>query len=273
MATWTDLVGARELLLNLTQRELRTKYKRSVLGWAWSMINPIMLAIMFTVFFTVILGQQASPGNPSGLRNYPLFLLCALLPWNFLSNSITGSIGALVGNANLVKKVYFPREVLVVSTVLSWGVSFLIELGVLVAALLIFGNMVFPWLPVVAVLIALQTLFATGLGMVFAALNVYFRDVQHFVGILMQLWFYASPIIYPMDFVQAHDRTILGVDLVTVYKLNPMVGFVDGYRSALYDLAWPSPTSLAYVAVVSVAVFLAGRALFGRLEPRLAEEL
>jgi ABC-2 type transport system permease protein len=277
MTTVAEYAAARELLGNLTQRELRGKYKRSALGWAWSLINPLALAVIFTFVFGVVFkGRLEATGNSnlSGITAYPLFLLCGLLPWAFLSNSITGSIGALVANSNLVKKVYFPREILIGANVLSWVVSLLIELAVLGVALLAFGNVWLQYLPLLLVVIALQTVFATGIGLLLAALNVYFRDVQHFVGIFLQLWFYATPVIYPITLLgNIAERDVFGVSLLTLYKLNPMTAFVEMYHQMLFYLQWPDWELFLYAAVISFATLAFGLLVFKRLEPRFAEEL
>ena len=277
MTTLAEYAATRELLGNLTQRELRGKYKRSALGWAWSLINPLALAVMFTFVFGVVFkGRLEAVGNSdlSGITAYPLFLLCGLLPWAFLSNGITGSIGALVSNANLVKKVYFPREVLIGANVLSWVVSLLIELCVLGAVLLLFGNIWLQYLPLLLLVIVLQTVFVTGIGMLLAVLNVYFRDVQHFVGIFLQLWFYATPVIYPITLLgNIAERDVFGVSLLTLYKLNPMTAFVEMYHQMLFYLQWPDWELLVYAAVVSFAMLAFGLLVFKKLEPRLAEEL
>ena len=277
MTTLAEYAASRELLGNLTQRELRGKYKRSALGWAWSLINPLALAAIFTFVFGVVFQSRLEPvGNSdlAGIEAYPLFLLCGLLPWAFLSNGITGSIGALVANANLVKKVYFPREILIGANVLSWVVSLLIELMVLGVALLVFGNVWLEYLPVLALVIALQTVFVTGIGLLLAILNVYFRDVQHFVGIGLQLWFYATPVIYPITLLGKYaDREVLGVSLLTLYKLNPMTAFVEMYHQMLFYLQFPSWQLFVYAALVSFATLAFGLFVFKKLEPRLAEEL
>ncbi len=275
MTTLTELSASRELLANLVSRELRGKYKRSTLGWAWSLINPLALAGMFTIVFSVILGADAPKGDPSGLKFFPLHLLCALLPWTFLSNGMTGSIASLTSNANLVKKVYFPREVLVGSSVLSFLVTLVIELSVLSVWLLFAGNNVLPYLPVVVLLMLLQTAFVVGVGLTLSVLNVYFRDIQHFLTIFLQLWFYASPVIYPLKLVEdkAAGRDLLGVSVMTLYKANPMVGFINSYRALLYDLRLPAATDLAWITVVSVGALLVGWRVFRKFEPRLAEEL
>jgi ABC-2 type transport system permease protein len=212
------------------------------------------------------------PVGHNGLKNFAFFLLCGLLPWNFLSNGMTGSMGALVGNANLIKKVYFPREILVAASVVSWDVSLVIEMSVLAVAFLFVGNFVLPWLPLVVLMIVLLTAFVLGVSLALSVLNVYFRDVQHFVAILLQLWFYATPIVYPLSVVPA-KREILGVSLRTIYELNPMVRFVEVFRDLLYDLRFPPVGDVIYLVVVSSVTLAAGMAIFWRLEPRLAEEL
>src|ERR1700758_2564870 len=125
MASVPELASSRELMTNLTLRELRGKYKRSVLGWSWSLLNPLATMAIFTVVFAYFLKVKVPPGNPSGLSVFALFLLCGLLPFNFLANGMSGSMSALIGNANLIKKVYFPREILVAANVASWAVSLL----------------------------------------------------------------------------------------------------------------------------------------------------
>lgn len=277
MTTLAEYAASRELLNNLTQRELRGKYKRSALGWAWSLINPLALAVIFTFVFGVVFQgrlEEVGNSNISGIEAYPLFLLAGLLPWAFLSNGITGSIGSLVSNANLVKKVYFPREILVVSNVFSSVVSLLIELLVLGAVLMIFGNVWLLYLPLILVVVALQTIFVIGIGLLLSILNVYFRDVQHFVGIFLQIWFYATPVIYPITQVaKLADYEVLGVNLLTLYKLNPMTAFVEMYHAMFFYLQWPDWKQFVYATFVSFAMLGFGLFVFKKLEPRLAEEL
>jgi len=156
MTKLSELSGSRDLMVNLTLRELRGKYKRSVLGWAWSLLNPLATMAIFTAVFSVILKISPPTGDPSGLKNFALWLLCGLLPFNYLSNCMMGGMGTLVVNANLIKKTYFPREILVFANVASWLVAFLIELLVLSVALLIVGNFVLPWLPIVILLVVIE---------------------------------------------------------------------------------------------------------------------
>jgi ABC-2 type transport system permease protein len=275
-----ELSESRELLANLTSRELRGKYKRSVLGWSWSLINPLVTMGIFYVVFGVILGAgKGVEGHPSGLANFALYLAIGLLPWGFLANGMTGSIGSLIANANLVKKVYFRREILVFSAVGAFLVTFLIEMLVLCVVLLVVGNNILPWLPVVIAVIAVQTLFVTGMGLTVSVLNVYFRDTQHFLSIFLQLWFYATPIVYPLALVRdkiAGHPLFIGswhVPMQGIYEANPMVRFVKIYHALLYDLRAPAWGDVAYVVTVAVVVLLIGYRIFLRFEPRLAEEL
>jgi len=271
VSSLTELTESRELFVNLTLRELRGKYKRSVLGWTWSLLNPLATMVIFTVVFRFFLKVDVAPGDPSGLNVFAIFLLCGLLPWNFLANGMSGSMGALIANSNLIKKVFFPREILVVSNIASWIVSFLLELGVLAVVLLVAGSFVLPWLLPTVGLVLIQTMFVVGLGLLLSVLNVYFRDVQHFIGILLQIWFYATPIVYPITYVRdaLKDRP----ELFTLYKLNPMVRFVEAYRDCLYDLRVPPLLDMAYLFGVSAATLALGVFVFSKLEPKLAEEL
>jgi lipopolysaccharide transport system permease protein len=274
MTALATYAHVRDLAVNLTLRELKGKYKRSVLGWSWSLLNPLVTALIFTMVFKVFFQAQTPPGQPSGLSNFPLWLLCGLLPWNYLANSLNGATESLVANGNLIKKVYFPRQVLVLANAASWMVPLLIEMGVLAALLLAFGNFVLPWLPMVLVLILLQSGLVVGVGLVLGAANVYFRDVKHLIGILLQASFYATPIVYPLSKVPERAE-LLGLDVAvrSLYRLNPMVPMVEAYRDVLYDLRFPPVGDLAYVAAWGAACLAVGLLVFSRLEPRLAEEL
>jgi ABC-2 type transport system permease protein len=266
----SDLFASRELLWNLTLRELRGKYKRSALGWTWSLVNPLVTMVIFTVVFGTFLSARGpyTVGH-DGLNVFALWLMCGLLPWTYLSNTLNGSAVALVGNGNLIKKVYFPREALVGAVAGANLVNLLIEFGVLVLALAVFGNDTLPWLPLVVLVTALLLVFVTGIALALSVLNVYFRDVQHFLAIGLQLWFYASPIVYPQQLVQAH----LSPGWYAVYRANPFARFAEAYRDLLYDLRWPSPTTWAFLVCYSAAAVSLGWWIFGRLQGRLAEEL
>jgi ABC-2 type transport system permease protein len=274
MSQVREYVERRELLTNLVLRELRSRYKRSTLGWTWSLLNPLSSVLIYWAVFGVFLKVVPPVGHPSGQQNFVLFLICALIPWNYFSNGVTQSIDALVVNAGLIRKVYFPRELLVASTVGGLLVTFLIELGVVLVILLIAGNMVLPWIPVVLVLVVAQTLIVLGVGLLLSAANVYFRDVRHFVALIMPVLFYSTPIVYPITTVpkvwHVAGRT---VPLRTIYGYNPLVRLVMAYRDALYSLRMPSWTTLGYLALWAVGLVLVGQYVFNRLDHRLAEEV
>jgi ABC-type polysaccharide/polyol phosphate export permease len=263
-----DLRSSRDLLVNLTQREIKGKYKRTVLGQAWSLLNPVAVMAMYAVVFSFVLRARPEAGDPSGLNVFALWLACALLPWMFFNNVVVSGMGAIIGNANLIQKVYFPRETLVLSASLSWLFTFSIEMTVLILATLLFGGQPLLFVPATVVLMAFLAAFATGIALLLAIANVYFRDTQHFISILMQLWFYATPIVYPVTLVtEAHPT------LATFYRLNPMERFSEAFRNTIYDGRLPSVGTTAYLVVFSLVTLAVGYAVFRRYEGRLAEEL
>lgn len=263
-----------ELLVNLTLRELRGKFKRTALGWGWSVLNPVLNLIVYATVFGAFLRLEPPVGDPSGLDSYPFFLVCGLLPWTFLSTSISGASASYSSNESLVKKVYFPRSVLPAAAVLATLVTFLVEMGVLSAALVLAGNMVLTWLPVVVLVIALQAGFALGIGLVVAALNARFRDVSHLLTIGLNVWMYATPILYPVAFVPDTVSVLgVGVPAADIIRFNPMYHFVDAYRNLLYDLQAPSLTHWAVMAGSAVVAIGLGVVVHRRYEPILAEVL
>ena len=267
-----DVTSSRELLWNLTLRELRGKYKRSALGWAWSLLNPLSTMAIYTFVFGVILGGVPPVSMPNGRKVFALYLLCGLLPWNFLAQTTIVAMGSLVANGGLVKKVWFPREVLVFATSASMLFSFLIEAGLLIVALLAFGTMALPWIPVVLVLTLLLAGFATGLALMLAAGNVYFRDLSYLWSIFVQLWFFATPIVYPITLV-AKRLTGRWHWLLSAYRANPMAVFVEAYRRCLYESRWPSGLQMGSLLLMSAVSLAAGLWVFARLSPRFAEEI
>jgi lipopolysaccharide transport system permease protein len=271
MSSATELFARRELLWNLTLRELRGRYKRSLLGWGWSLLNPIAFMLIYTFAFSIVLRAEPAPGDPSGLESYAFFLLCGLVPWTFFSVAVTTSMGAIVQNSALVGKVAFPREHLVLSTVMAGLFTLAIELSVLSAALLFVDNMVLPWLPVVVVVSVLVGLMATGFGLALAAANVYFRDMTYLWGIVMQGWFFLTPIVYPPSTV---ERELADYPtLVRIYNDMPMAVVVRMYRNLLYDLRMPRLIDFGLLSAFALTALLLGWWIFDRFEGRFAEEL
>lgn len=277
MSLVSDLTSSRELLANLTRREVKGKYKRTVLGQLWSLVNPLAQMVIFTAVFSFILRMQPAAGDPSGLDVFALWLLCALLPWAFFTNVVNGGMGSIVGNENLIKKVAFPRVTLPVSNALSVGFTWSLEMLVLLVALVIAGSNAWAWVPVVLVAMVVLLAFALGVSLMLSIANVYFRDTQHFVGILLQAWFYATPIVYPVSLVAEQSAKIGplfgSVTLLDLYRLNPMERFSEVFRNLLYDNRWPSlESSLMCLgwAVLSLGV---GAYVFRRHQTKLAEAL
>ena len=260
-----EAISSRELLWNLTLRELRGKYRRSALGWGWSLLNPLATTLIYTFVFSVVFKAKPPAGDPSGLRAYALFLLAGLLPWNFFMISTTTSMANVVANGALVKKVWFPREVLVVSSVLAGAVSFLIELALLGVILMIFGNMVLPWIPIVLVLVLFLTLVTIGFSLALSACNVYFRDLTYLWGIIGQLWFFITPIIYAASILPARVQWLP--------RINPMYAFVSAFRNSFYDLRFPTLLTWGKLGLTVVVTLAFGSWVFSKLSPRFAEEL
>ena len=265
-----DVRDSRDLTVNLTLRELRGRYKRSVLGWAWSLVNPLATMSVFTVVFSTFLEITPEPGEPSGLHVFALFLLCGLLPWNFLSSSMIGGMGALVGNAGLISKVWFPRSALVVATVSAAGFSLLIEIGVLLIALLIAGNMILPWLPVLLLILIMQTVFV--LGVALAALGLQRVLPRHPAPHRDPAAALVLRLADRLPGVGRQSRTS-PTTVFRLYELNPMFNFIEAYRDILYDLRMPPASRFAAMAISAIASMVVGALVFRRLEPRMAEEL
>jgi ABC-type polysaccharide/polyol phosphate export permease len=252
-----EIWEARELLENLVARDLKVRYKNSLLGFAWSMLTPLATMLIFTFIFTQVFRV--------GPRDFPIFFLAGFLPWTYFSNSVQGSVGAIVGNGPLIRKVYFPREVLPLSTLLSQGVHFLLALAVFGVYMLIAGYNFIPLLPLLLVAVILQTIFNGGLAMAFAAANVGFRDLQELTAVIFTLLFYGTPIIYQLDMVPDRYRPLL--------ELNPMTWFVGFYRQVLYYRALPSLKLITACTVIALVSLVVGYALFSRLAVSFAKEV
>jgi len=273
-----EVWGSRELLFNLTSREVRGKYKRTIFGQLWSLANPLALMLIYTLVFGIIFKSNPEPGNPSGLNVFALWLLCGLLPWTFFANVVNTASGSLVGNANLIQKVSFSRIVLPLSTVGSSAYNWAFEMAVLVIALSIAGGFVLPWIPLVLVAMVLLAIFAAGVGLLFSIANVYFRDTQYLLSIVLQLWIYLSPIIYPTTLVVSKSKELGGllgtpITLAGLYDLNPIVHFVAIFRALMYDNRWPDPSEWLICLAWALVTLLLGAVVFRRNERKLAEAL
>ena len=267
---WLGLIQA-DLLMNLTLRDLRSKYKRSVLGWTWSVLNPLVAVVVYSAVFSVFLRIEPSVGDPSGLDSYAVFLLVTLLPWQFHVTSLTEANRSITGNSSLVTKIFFPRWVLPTSAVLARFLTLIVEMLVLLILIALWeGHIAFQWIPVVAALMILQLLFTIGLALIISAANVYFRDIQHFLMVALQPWMFLTPILYPLNLVPA-DKEFLGISYRTLYQLNPMVSWAKAYRNVLYDLRFPSLERWLAILTATFVVLYLGFKIFNRLDRRMAE--
>ncbi len=256
----------RNLLYLLSLKELRTRYKKSILGWAWSLFNPLSQMLIFTVIFIYVFKASAPIGDPSGLKNFPLYFMSGLLPFNFFSITVGVSIGAVQGGAGLIKKVQFPHEHLVFSVVVAQFITLMIELTMLAVAMFIGGNNILPWLPLLFVVLIFLALFSSGVALMLSAANVFYHDINYLWGILSQILFYATPIIY-------NPATINLRALVLIANYGPTGSFITAIHNIVYDLRVPGTGRLLELAVIGIATFFFGLWVFNRLSPHFAEEM
>jgi homopolymeric O-antigen transport system permease protein len=258
----------RDLVRNLVARDLKVRYKNSALGIVWSMLNPLGMMLVFTVVFTILIPN-------TNIERFPVFVMCGLLPWNWFTSSLMGSVHSVVGNAPLVKKVFFPREVLPLSVVLANLVHFLIALVVLFALMIVFKTPLTQWALLLPVLIVLQLLFTLGLAFFFSAVNVYYRDIAMVLDVAMLAWFFLTPVFYSMDLVP-QSKEIFGIVVPVqrlAYILNPMSSLIASYRIILYNGAPPALDFFLRTAVTALAFLVLGYLVFHRLSRNFGEIL
>jgi ABC-type polysaccharide/polyol phosphate export permease len=257
-ARLVEVFRYRELLYNLVVRDLKVRYRNSVLGVSWSLLNPLFMMLVFTVVFTVM--QQ------SDIERYPVFVLCALLPWNFFLSSVTGATGSIVDSAHLVKKVYFPREVLPLSVVLSNLVNFLLALLVLFGMMAIFRIRLTPWILYLPVLILVQIIFSSGMALFLSTINVFYRDTEHIIDVLMLAWFFVTPVFWDHR-ILPEMASFVGINWPVrrlTFILNPMASLISAYRDILYfgrkiDLAFLSRTIVTALAFLAIGYWIFAR--------------
>jgi ABC-type polysaccharide/polyol phosphate export permease len=263
LANLRQLLRYRALIASLVARELKARYRGSVLGFFWSFINPLLLLLIYTFVFTVVM-----PGaRGGGVEPYAVFLFCGILPWVWFSGSLLESSNVLIAGANLIKKVVFPAEVLPIVTVLAGLVHFAFGLPILAVFLAYYRTPVAPldllWLPLI---VAAQLLLTLGLALIVSALTVHFRDVRDLLQNLLTVWFFATPIIYPLWNAPERWRRLL--------ELNPFTQIVVAYQEVLFRpgpfTEWPR---LLAVLVGAALVFFIGYFVFDRLRETLAEEV
>lgn len=252
-----SLFQVRDFLREWTSRNVRARYQQSVLGWLWAIVQPLTQVVIFSIVFT-----RFVPIN-TGDVPYPVFSYVAVLPWTFLAAALPDMTESLVVNMELLTKIYFPREVLPIAALLARLMDFVIGFALLVVLMVIYHVPFYaPGLLFVPVILIVQLMLIMGLGMAFAAFNVYFRDVRSLLVLGLQVWFYASPIIYPVTMVPEPLRPL--------YFLNPMAGVIEAYRAVLIYQHLPG-TYLALSAVFAAVLFFTGYWFFKRAESQFAD--
>jgi lipopolysaccharide transport system permease protein len=258
LAQLRELLHRRELLWLVTQREIKVRYKQTVLGVLWAIVQPLSLMLVFTLFFSLLAGLPTD-GPP-----YPLFAYAALLPWTFFATALSFAVPSLITNSHIITKIYFPREIIPLASVLAALVDFA------VASLVLFGLLAVYRVPptwsllYLAPLIAIQVTFTVGLSLLLSAVTVLYRDVRFTVPLLLQLWMFLTPILYPLSIVPESFRTLYLI-------ANPLAAIVEGYRRALLHGRPPDPLPLASATLVSLLLLWLGYRYFKQVERRFAD--
>ncbi len=259
-----EIAGYTDLLRNLVVRDLKVRYRGSVFGFAWSLLNPLLMMAVFTLVFQVLAQYDE-------IHLYPLFLTAALVPWLFTQQALTSAMRSITSNAQLIKKVYFPRELLPMSAVLASFVNFVLAFFIFWLIGLIFGVGNSIAMLMVPLIMLLQLTMVMGLSLILAMANVFFRDTEHLVEVGLLAWFFLTPIFYPISFVP--NVSFLGLDAHRwVFMLNPMATLATDYRFAIMFGSFPIRHTIATIVVAVVALGF-GWWIFRRHAHRFAEEL
>lgn len=280
----SDLINYRELIKLLTIKDVKLRYKGSVLGFLWSLINPLLMMVVFYIVFIVLLPQQVPPGciqtplpgaSPADIQaaqqckianNYAPFILIGILAWNFTAGSVMAGMNALLGNASIAKKVYFPREVLPISAVLAQFVNYMLALIPLAAVLLASGLVPGRYVFILPIIFLSHILFLTGLALILSITALYFRDLIVIMEVILQAWFFLSPVIYSMDQIYKDGAAIM-------YWLNPVASFIQTYRTLLFFNYDPGLDFTLRTCLTGMVVFLIGYAFFMLKRKQIGEML
>jgi lipopolysaccharide transport system permease protein len=260
-----EVVTYNELLLNLTRRELRSRFRRSFLGWGWSFMQPVLM----TAVYALVLGQffkaTPTPGDPSGIDTFVFFLLAGVVPWSLFAGGLGAGVGSVANAGGLITRVWFPRELLPMSAILALAFSALIEFSVLAAVISVYHQVfLIHLLPVLLVLVVLQTMFTAGIAFWLAACNVKFKDVEYLTSVFLLAYFYLTPVLYPPTFIP--EKALFGTSLSwrDVALANPMARFVMAYRNLLYDVRLPGFETMVWLIGWSFIAFFLGLRFFAR---------
>lgn len=250
-----NLFKYRELLKTSIHKEVRGKYKGSFLGVIWSFLNPLLMVAVYSIVFPLILRVKE--------EHYTVFLIVGLIPWTFFTGSITQGTISILHNANLIKKVYFPREILPISTVTSALVNFLITFVIILVMLLVSGIGFSYHIVLVPIVILIQYILQLGIVLVLSGINIYFRDTEYIMGVLLLILFYLTPVVYSISLIPLNYRWI--------FQLNPISHLITAYRDILYYQQWPDFNALFFVGLFSVISLVIAYYLFRKMERKFAE--
>ena len=264
-----EIWGYRELIGRLVQRELGSRYKRSVLGWLWSMLNPAATLAIYALVFGVLLKFDPPRAGNGRFDNFALYLFCALVMWNAFYGVITGAMSALLDLGSLLGKVYFPPEAPAVAALLTVLFQAAIEASILMLILICLVNVSWTFL-LWPVLLLFLAIFALGIGLVLSVWNVRYRDVGYLSTIVLQFLFYVTPIVYPLSLI---PERAMGLPVRDIIRLNPLSQFTEASRELLYGLDWPGLLRLGLMALISLAVGAGGWLMFKVRTRDIAEEL
>lgn len=254
---WKEFYNYRALLFSWIERDLRLRYKQTLLGGLWAILQPLALMLLFVLVFSVFV-TLPSDGIP-----YPIFSYTALLPWTFFSTSVTFGVNSLVNNINLVTKIYFPREILPIASIGAALVDFGVASGILIILLVAYRIPFYLTLLWVPLLLLIQTIFISGVILIASMMNAFYRDVRFIIPLFIQMLMYASPIIYPLSSVPEKIRPI--------YLLNPMAGLIDSYRRVILKGIPPDPVVLAIATLISLVLLILGYLYFKSAERALPD--
>ncbi len=257
MKIFKELFQYRELFKTNVKKEIRGKYKGSFLGVLWSFINPLLMVLVYAIVFPYIMRIET--------ENYLIFLICGVIPWSFFTLSLSQGTTTITNNGNLIKKVYFPREILPISVVSSTVINFLISC-IIILLFVIFGGIGLSWhLAFLPLIVIVQYILTLGIVFVLSAINVYVKDVEYIVMFIINLMFYATPVLYTTD-------TFSG-PILWIFKLNPMAHLINAYRDIFYLHQVPELLNLGILFIISIVILLIGYNIFKKLEKRFAEEI
>lgn len=258
MNLFQEIYNYREMIYNLVRKDLRGRYKGSVLGFLWTFINPLLQLVVYTVVFSIILN--------SGIEKYYLFLFVALIPWTFFSSCISGGCASIINEKNLVTKIYFPREVIPISYVTSAFMNMLFSFIIVLLVVFVAGDNVnvVAWVSLPVIMIV-EYIFALGCTLLLSALTVYFRDIQHIMGIVSMAWQFLTPVMYSSERVPD--------ELMPIFLINPMTSIINAYRDVLYYGVFPNFGDMIIPTIISVAVLAVGFLVFHKMQRNFVEEL